>query len=227
MNSLVATLRKSLRNMGYDIVKHKQLPEWLHLHHVDIVLDIGANDGRYVTELRESGWKGKIVSFEPQPAVYKRLENRMKNDAAWSGHQLGLGSTDSTLQMNAYGLDVLSSFLKKKEDDQSLKQIDVPVKRPDSMFDDIMGGSKKPFVKIDTQGYEMEIIRGFGSRIEDVIGWQIELSVQPIYESQPTMEEVITCMRSNNFSLWRIIPGLRQPSTLQAMEYDGIFFRNP
>jgi FkbM family methyltransferase len=225
MNPVIVALRKLLRKKGFDVVKHKELPEWLALHQVDIVLDIGANDGRYATEIREAGWKGRITSFEPQPMVFERLKKRMETDPQWQGHQMGLGSTDTTLTMNAYGLDVLSSFLQKRECDQSVQQIDVPVKRPDGFLDEAMRGSRRPFVKIDTQGFEMEIIRGFGSRIRDVIGWQIELSVEPIYEGQPPMEEILSCMRTNGFALWRVIPGLRDPATHQAFELDGIFFR--
>jgi hypothetical protein len=39
----------------------------------------------------------------------------MAIDPEWAGYQIGLGSTDNTLTLNAYGLDVLSSFLKKEK----------------------------------------------------------------------------------------------------------------
>jgi FkbM family methyltransferase len=225
MKSLLSKLRTRVRRWGFDIVRHKELPEWLALHGVDVVLDIGANDGRYAREIRESGWKERIVSFEPQPAVFARLMRNMGADPFWSGHELGLGAADETLEMNAYGLDVMSSFLKKTEDDQSVVKIPVSVRRADSIFDMVLGGASRPFVKIDTQGFEMEILRGFGSRINNVIGWQLELSVQPLYDNQPTMEEVMAFMRGHGFTLWRVIPGLRDPATFQAMEFDGIFFR--
>jgi FkbM family methyltransferase len=225
MKSLLTKLRTKVRRWGFDIVRHKELPEWLTLHGVDVVFDIGANDGRYAREIRESGWKGRIVSFEPQPDVFARLMGNMGEDPLWSGHEMGLGSVDETLEMNAYGLDVLSSFLNKTEKDQSVVKIQVPVKRADSIFDMVLDGKSRPFVKIDTQGFEMEILRGFGSRMNDVIGWQLELSVQPLYDNQPTMEEVMGFMRLHGFTLWRVIPGLRNPKTFQAMEFDGIFFR--
>ena len=84
---------------------------------------------------------------------------------------MGLGSEDSTLTMNAYGMDVLSSFLEKKQNDQQVNKIEVEVKRLDTIFDKIMDGHRRPFVKIDTQGFELEIIRGLGDRVGDVIGW--------------------------------------------------------
>ena len=227
MNPLIAKARSMLRKGGYDIVRHKELPEWLKLHEVDTILDIGANDGRYATEIRDAGWRGPIVSFEPQPVVFKRLEKRMKGDPEWRGFQIGLGNHDTMLTLNAYGLDVLSSFLKKKAADQEVRQIEVPVKRPEDLWINVLNGRTRPFVKIDTQGFEMEIISGFGSRIKEVVGWQIELSVEPLYDGQPMMEVVIAKMREAGFSLWRIVPGLRDPHTFQAFELDGIFFRRP
>lgn len=226
MKTFIAKSRSFLRRKGYDIVRHKELSEWLALHEIDIVLDIGANDGRYAREIREAGWKGKIVSFEPQPAVFERLKQRMAADSAWSGYQMGLGSVNSTLILNASRLDVLSSFLQIKGDDQDVQQIEVPVKRPADILDEVIEGRKRPFVKIDTQGFELEIIRGFDSRLNDVVGWQIELSIEPLYEGQPLIEEVIAIMRASGFALWRILPGLRDPMTLQAFEVDGIFFRH-
>lgn len=222
---MITKFKSLLRKKGYDIIRHKQLPEWLHHHNVDLVVDIGANDGRYIDEIREAGWQGQIVSFEPQPAVFERLKKRMESNSNWRGYQIGLGSSDASLTMNSYGLDVLSSFLEMKEGDQTVELIEVPVRRPDSLLEEVWNKCQRPFVKIDTQGFEMEILRGFGSRINEVIGWQIELSVTPFYEGQPKMEEVISCMRDNGFSLWRILPGLRDPSTLQAFELDGIFFK--
>lgn len=139
---------------------------------------------------------------------------------------MGLGSEDSTLPMNAYGMDVLSSFLEKKQNDQQVNKIEVEVNRLDTIFDKIMNGHRRPFLKIDTQGFELEIIRGLGDRVGDVVGWQLELSVEPLYENQPLIEDVIAKMRSLGFSLWQILPGLRDPKTLQSFELDGIFFRS-
>jgi len=226
MKRLGRKLKHALRSRGYDIVRHKELPELLALHRVDIVFDIGANDGGYATELRQSGWSGPLVSFEPQPATFGRLKQRFAGDAQWSGHQIGLGSEDAVMTMNIHEMDVLSSFLQKIETSDPARQVDVEVKRMDGILDGILGSRSRPFVKIDTQGFEMEIIKGFGTRTSGVIGWQLEMSVEPLYQNQPKIEEVIALMRKLGFSLWKILPGLRDPKTLQSFEFDGIFFRS-
>jgi hypothetical protein len=139
---------------------------------------------------------------------------------------MGLGSKDSSLTMNVHEMDVLSSFLEKIETLNGSSSIEVDVKRLDGIWTDILGENSRPFVKMDTQGFEMEIITGLGDRASEVIGWQIELSVEPLYKGQPRIEDVIGTMRSLEVSLWKIVPGLRVPSTLRSLEYDGIFFRN-
>jgi hypothetical protein len=127
--------------------------------------------------------------------------------------------------MNIHEMDVLSSFLHKIETAEPARQVEVEVRRMDGILDGILGPRSRPFVKIDTQGFEMEIINGFGKRTECVIGWQLEMSVEPIYQNQPKIEEVIGLMRTLGFSLWKILPGLRDPRTLQSFEFDGIFFK--
>lgn len=193
---------------------------------MDVVLDIGANDGRCGYEIREAGWNGPIVSIEPQPAAFARLEECIAVDPQWSAYQIGLGSEDTTLPMNVHEIDVLSSFLEKHETLSGTRRIEVEVKRADSILDRMLAGKNRPFVKIDTQGFEMEIIKGFGERTRDVIGWQLEMCVEPLYENQPRMEEIIAQMRLLGFSLWRVLPGFRDPQTLQAFELDGIFFQS-
>lgn len=129
------------------------------------------------------------------------------------------------LEMNVHEMDVLSSFLEKIETFDNSTTIQVPVKRADELLDDVLQTRSRPFVKMDTQGFEMEILKGFGDRTKDVVGWQLEMCIEPLYQNQPRIEEIIAHMRSIGFTLWRVLPGFRDPQTLQAYELDGIFFK--
>ena len=40
---------------------------------VDLVLDAGASDGGFAFELRDAGYKGRIISFEPLQKPYRSL----------------------------------------------------------------------------------------------------------------------------------------------------------
>ena len=225
INLLGSKLKQYLRSRGFDIVRHRELPLWLDHHQVDLVIDIGANDGRYVSEIRKAGWQGHIVSFEPLPSAFTRLQQTLLTDSKWKGYQLGLGNENAMLEMNVHEMDVLSSFLEKIETFDNSTTIEVPVKRADEILDEVLSGRSRPFVKMDTQGFEMEILKGFGGRTKDVVGWQLEMCIEPLYQNQPRIEEIIDHMRSIGFTLWRVLPGFRDPQTFQAFELDGIFFR--
>jgi len=218
-------LKTNLRSRGYDIIRHMPLPRLLQHHQVEVVWDVGANDGRYATQLRKEGWDKKIVSFEPQPKAYQRLATKFASDPDWQGLQMALGATDGSLIMHSHKMDDLSSFLEKYEQLAGSKDIQVPVRRGDTIMEELEHTTRRTFVKIDTQGYEVQVIEGMRGNLQNVIGWQLEMAVSPLYQNQPTIETIIARMRELGYTLWQIIPGFRDNKTLQAFEFDGLFFR--
>ena len=52
--------------------------------HIDTIFDVGANVGYYAQEIRELGFKGKIVSFEPLRLAYEGLVKNAKNEPRWT-----------------------------------------------------------------------------------------------------------------------------------------------
>ena len=68
------------------------LTKAINTFQIDTVIDVGANLGQTVDELRASGFDGKIVSFEPTPGLFRALVAKHGSDPGWTGHQLALGS---------------------------------------------------------------------------------------------------------------------------------------
>ena len=60
------------------------------------------------------------------------------------------------------------------------------------------------YIKIDTQGSELEILRGAGSLLETTVCIDIEVEFNPLYEGQSLFWETDAFLRSNGFSLWRL-----------------------
>ncbi|MBC7979600.1 MAG: FkbM family methyltransferase [Armatimonadetes bacterium] len=219
-------LRPFFQKLGFDVVRYKSLPELLAAHRVDVVLDVGANDGGYGGDLRASGWQGEIISFEPQPHAFARLAEKSKCDHLWTCHQLGLGKEIGELTMNIYEMDVLSSFLVKHDQAGLVEQVKVEVRTLDSVLANLVAAGRRVFVKLDTQGFERNILKGCRAGTDRVIGWQLEMSVMPLYEKQMLIEQAIYVMRRRGYVLWKTVQGLRDPKTFQTYEMDGIFFSN-
>ena len=83
-------LQRLARRLGYDLTPRRkakspnaQLVAVLQHFRITCVLDVGANVGQYGSLLREWGYPGRIVSFEPQADAHRALERRAAADPAW------------------------------------------------------------------------------------------------------------------------------------------------
>jgi hypothetical protein len=72
----------------YAYLLPQHLMALLELYRVNCVLDVGANRGQYGTLLREAGYAGRIVSFEPVPHIAQQLEAVAAKDGNWSVHRV-------------------------------------------------------------------------------------------------------------------------------------------
>ncbi len=71
---LKAAVRKALRRIGLERIRHPSFANIVAYEGIRTILDVGANDGHFGSEMREQGYRGRIVSFEPIPSVFKKLK---------------------------------------------------------------------------------------------------------------------------------------------------------
>ncbi len=202
------------------------LRRFLEKHGINVVLDVGANEGQFAAKLRRLGFTGRIVSFEPDPRVYSRLVERHGHDPAWRSYPLGLGDADTELTFHLASNSVLSSFLTSVKPSNMCSEVHVPVRRLDGMLPEILDGIPDPhiFLKTDTQGYDLQVLRGASGCLEQLIGIIAEISVIPIYEQSPPFHEAIREYRDAGFDMVdlslenRTIDG-------RVLELNGLFVR--
>ena len=75
------------------------------------MIDVGANSGQYGLFLREIGYKGYIVSFEPVASVFEKLKEICEQDDKWFCYDFALGEKTEDKIINVYESTVFSSFL--------------------------------------------------------------------------------------------------------------------
>lgn len=227
---------------GYELIrsrKHPTLESHLKLlfKHLDInlVIDVGANIGQYGAMLRKKvGYKGHIVSFEPVRAVFKKLSSNIAQDKNWTAYNYALGASEGTLNINVTSSSDFSSFLKPNEfarevrpSESEINHVEeVTVKCLDNIFTEIIShigiDSPRIFLKMDTQGYDHEVIKGTKNILTNMLGLQSELSVIPIYDNMPTYIESLTLYRNYNFEITAVYPISRDDKSLQLIEMDCI-----
>lgn len=231
-------IRKAFRTVGLDLIRYNfhnsedaLLKKILDQFQIDLVIDVGANVGQYGSLLRDLGYKNQIYSFEPIGEVFNKLQVRSAQDDNWEVFNNGVGSKNESLFINI-SENFVSSSLLQITDASTLVKPDTKYTRQEEISIitlDIFFGSRKienwknPFLKIDVQGYEKQVIDGSSNVLKSISVLQIELSLVKLYEGSMLYKEVISLMEELGFYLYTIIPGFRDPQTGQLLQADGVF----
>ena len=243
--SLVKFLQKRLRSIGYEVVPYPpsdwvrsrdSLQRLLNKLAIDCVFDVGANRGQFGDQLRDVGYHGTILSFEPVEAHFKVLSERASARPPWKAFKYALGSQSGQAEINVNEDDVLTSFLPTTTGPTStlpknnvIAKETVEVRRLDSIFDDCMAGvgASRLYLKLDTQGFDLEALRGADGVLDKFLAAQSEVSFIPIYQGMPTSLETIKEFQGRGFDVADFMPVTRASDGLLMMEMDCMFARNP
>lgn len=207
--------------------------EQLRYQNVDLVVDVGANDGGYGRFLRGGGYSGDILSFEPLDAVHRRLVENAAGDARWRvAPRMALGEEDAEVELNVARNTSSSSILQMEDlhvDAAPMAQyVDVervPMRRLDGLGDPTLSQSRALLLKIDVQGYEMPVLKGARDLLPRVRGIQLELSLVQLYKGQPLYREVLASLQELGFELWNLLPVFVDPRSGRLLQMDGVLFR--
>jgi FkbM family methyltransferase len=198
---------------------------------VDLVLDVGAADGGFGRKVRQLGYKGRIVSFEPLADPYRRLSEHIAGDPLWTAHNHALGDEAGEATINIASNSTSSSLLPMldahREAEPRVGYVGtetIQVQRLDEIADEVLGSSSAPYLKIDTQGFERQVLAGAKATLERCVGLQLELSFVPLYEGGMLIDEAVSWAYDAGFQLTVIEQGWASP-TGQMLQADGIFFR--
>jgi len=229
------------RSLGYDIVPLREVKERdfaLHLGEllahleIDCVLDVGANVGQYHDFLRNKVlYKGPIVSFEPVSHHVVALRERAHADPDWNIETYALGAHDGSLSINVMVSDQFSSFL--EPDNSRVHDFDglnvpsrtetVAVKTLDSILPELRErlGFRRPYLKLDTQGFDIEVLEGAHRSLPGILALQSEASVIGIYKGMPGYMDTIRYLGDRGFDITGLYPVSRDRS-LRLIEFDCV-----
>lgn len=242
MKNAKNAIKKMFRNCGLEIhgftpgaSPTAQLISSLRKFNIDLVLDVGANQGQFASEIRSGGYSGNIISFEPLSTVHVALKQASEGDAKWNVHpRCALGDHNGEVEINIAGNSASSSLLPMLESHLSAaphtvyvgKEL-VPLLTLDSVVPNYIAKSKNPFLKIDTQGFEWAVLDGAENVLPYMRGILLELSLIPLYKGQRLWQEMIGRLEQEGFTLWALQPGFTDPFNGRTLQVDGIFYRLP
>jgi FkbM family methyltransferase len=220
---------KLIRFPEYDLSRRIKL---LNHYEINKILDIGANDGGFAKEMFEIGYRGKIISFEPLLSAYSIIEAKSRNNNKWSTINKALGDFDgesfinvSKNSVSSSMLNMLPTHLNSAPASKYISKERIIVNKLDSIYDDFCLDNENVYLKIDTQGFEKQILDGALNSLKNIKGVQLELSIIPLYDVTVTYIEMITFLNELGFELYSIESGFSDMKTGQLLQIDAIFFR--
>jgi FkbM family methyltransferase len=239
---LKETVRQTLRKLGLAV--HRYVPpippppapiiSLLKKFEIDLVLDVGANKGQFATLIRRGGYTGNIVSFEPLSSAYSELLQTSEGDTKWDVYpRCAVGDHEGEVEINIAGNSLSSSILPMLESHRNAapesayegKEV-VSVKTLDTVAEQYLKNAHAPFLKIDTQGFEWQVLDGACAILPQVRGVLLELSLVPLYEGQHLWLELMKRLEAEGFELWAFEPVFSDPLDGRTLQVDGIFYRN-
>ena len=199
------------------------------------MLDVGANAGHYAMSLRRAGDPGHILSFEPLEDAWQRCVAQARSDALWTvAPRMALGATERPVEIHVASNSVSSSILPMQEihrkaapNSSYVGSQTVDMRRLDQVALTAIGSARRPFLKIDTQGYEREVLEGATGVLDRLEGLQLEMSLVPLYEGSPTLTDLLLMVGQWGFVPYALQPGFTDLASGRMLQVDGLFFRDP
>jgi FkbM family methyltransferase len=242
---IIALIQKALRRGGCELVPYpprdwtrakNTLQSILAKRSINCVLDVGANEGQYGKQLRGIGYNGRIVSFEPVRSTFDVLAGTAAESGdSWRALPYALGAVETRAEINVAEQSVFTSFLPARQDslerfpENRLYQTEVvQVKRLDDVLCECTDGIESPriYLKLDTQGYDLEVIRGAVESLPKILALQTEVSFKPIYENMSGYAETISTLISHGFDVVDFMPVTRDHEGLSVIEMDCVMVRS-
>lgn len=238
---IMRTVARSAKSAGYTILPTWKVANWglagllrdlLEQYHVDCILDVGANDGGYARFLRlEAGYTGLILSFEPVAALAAACRAAAANDPDWHVFGFALGDVEHETEINVATYSQFTSLLPAVAsppaaitDLMAISHSEtVKVRRLDMILSDLQRthGFTKPYLKVDTQGFDLAVLKGASDFLDSVVALQTELSFRPLYQGSPGWRTTLDFLEARRFSVSNMF-AINNDASLRAIEFDCV-----
>lgn len=212
----------------------KHLAKLFSSRKIDCVFDVGANLGQYAGFLRNDvGYTGRIVSIEPVTHQFDILREASKADPGWTVLQAALGARTGRQSINITRSSDFSSFLtpdnsqtrQYESSNEIVAREEVPLLTLEEVFlSDPAYRTATIYLKMDTQGYDLQVLKGGGEALSRVVALQSEMSVKPLYASMPDYTEASAAIRALGFVPSGMFP-ISVDANMALIEFEGIFVR--
>ena len=180
------------------------------------LIDAGARFGPHPSwsELYKSNLL-LIYAFEPEEEEYNWLKDKYKNNPNYFINKLALGDEDNLLKLNILNhkgqTSLFSPNLKsdwfenvRREDSEIIEtQNAVRIITAESYIENLIKNNLPipRFIKTDTEGYHLFVIKGFGKYLDNIHAVRTEMHFQQVFHGSPEFMDLFSFLFKNDFRL--------------------------
>ncbi len=177
-----------------------------------IFIDVGMNLGQTLIKVKAVNNSIRYIGFEPNPICVNYTNELIKanNFQNVEIYPVGISENSEVLKLNLYNdsnHDSAASIVEDFRESKSIvKSINVPVFRISDL--DISGNSKIGIIKIDVEGAELEVLKGFKEKMKSDRPF-ILIEILPAYSIENTIRvkrqnEIQEILLESRYSIFRI-----------------------
>ena len=233
---LKSIVRRAAKELGYEILGRaqsfaaaKSLAGLLQQEEINLIIDVGANIGQFVQTIRQTGYRGRVISFEPQASAHAQLTALARNDPKWTvAARTALGAAPGVItihtsenSLSSSILPMLSAHREAAPESGYVGTEVVQINRLDDIFS--VEPEDRVMLKIDVQGYEKPVLDGAPRILASCRALVLEMSSIPLYEGQILALQLWEWLDTAGFDVWSLEPEFRNPRSNRMLQMDGLF----
>jgi len=195
------------------------------------IVDIGANNGQFTLASRKHNKESNIYAFEPLSKPAETFSSIFRDDPKVKLFRVAVGPEARRSVMNVSRSNDSSSILPISDLQNELfpnTYKDSSEEIVEETLESLLGNNEiiaPALLKIDVQGYELEVVKGSRACLDSFIHVYCECSYVPLYESQPLASEIVEYMMEAGFYLHGVYNTCYTKHGV-AIQSDFLFMRN-
>jgi FkbM family methyltransferase len=184
----------------------------------NVIFDIGAASGDWARAVHAIWPAAKIVGFEPNVRERESLEKTKRDLPAFDFIQGFLGPAAGVAKYA--DSHTQTSLLDESAAQKATHEAQIYV------LDELLASGRVPqpqFMKLDVQGFELEVLKGATTMLAKVEVVMLEVSLAKFFAGVPLIDEVSAFMVDRDFQWYDLAGALRRKNDDRLMQVDVIF----
>lgn len=187
------------------------------------IVDVGAYHGHWARSAKEIFPEASILMIEAQESKERYLRELQGAHPNSMFYKLALLGAEDQVSMNFYEMETGSSvFYEQSNVDRLL--VEKKMAALDSVLQEF-GWDTVDLIKLDVQGYELEVLKGGAKALEGAGAVLLEVSILGFIKNAPLLHNVVEFMKERGFMAYDICSFIRRPLDNALCQTDLIFVK--